>query len=297
MCNANQDSSLQTGRRLPPWLTRPMPAGGAYANINALLNRLKLNTVCRSAGCPNLGQCWSAGTATFMIAGSVCTRNCLFCAVQSGTPQVLDLDEPEHLAQAAKQMKLKHVVITSVTRDDLPDGAAGHFVACINTGRAALPHAAIEVLTPDFSGRADILQTVHRAGPTIFNHNLETVQALTRKIRPQADYQRSLGVLSWMARAGGMWIKSGLMAGLGETDQQVLDTLADLRNAGCQIITIGQYLAPSKGHYPVQRYLEPAWFDQIRDQALAMGFNAVFAGPFVRSSYMADKLHSQALGG
>jgi len=277
-------------RRLPPWLKRPMPSGDHYNKVNKLLGRLRLNTVCHSAQCPNIGQCFSSGTATFMIMGTTCTRNCAFCAVRRGTPGPLESDEPNRIAQGVAQMHLRHVVVTSVTRDDLDDEGAGHFAACINAIRTAVPDTTIEVLTPDFHARPQCLQIIHDAKPTIFNHNIETVAALAEKIRPQADYKRSLQVLQWMSRAGGMWIKSGLMAGLGETDQQILDTLADLREAGCRIITIGQYLAPSKNHYPVQRYLEPAAFDQIRGKAMAMGFDAVFAAPFVRSSYMAEEL-------
>jgi len=225
-----------------------------------------------------------------MILGSVCTRNCRFCAVDSGTPQPVDAQEPTRVAQAAAEMQLRHVVITSVTRDDLPDEGAGHFAACIKAVRAALPQASIEVLTPDFHARPDCLDAIRQARPTVFNHNLETVEALAPRIRPQADYRRSLRVLRYMAEAGGMWSKSGLMVGLGERDEQVLEALRDLRGAGCRIVTIGQYLAPSGSHYRVQRYLPPEWFDRMHEEAMAMGFTAVHAGPFVRSSYLAGEL-------
>lgn len=278
--------------RLPAWLKRPLPQGQDYVKIEGLLKDLHLHTVCRSAQCPNLGQCWSAGTATFMILGKTCSRQCRFCAVEKGTPTQPEADEPQRVARAAAAMNLRHVVVTSVTRDDLPDEGAEHFAATIREIRNLLPTATIEVLTPDFHARADCLDIVGRAEPRIFNHNLETVEPLTPLIRPQADYQRSLSVLRYArSHFSASLVKSGLMVGLGETDDQIRQTLTDLARAGGQIITVGQYLAPSTNHFPTQRYLPPEWFEElsrwVRDH---LDFLAFAAAPFVRSSYLAHDL-------
>ncbi len=279
-------------RRLPAWLKRPLGSGEDYVHVEHLLRDLHLHTVCRSAQCPNLGQCWSAGTATFMILGNVCTRRCRFCAVNKGLPEPLQADEPERVAKASAGMNLKHVVVTSVTRDDLPDEGANHFARTICEIRKALPNSAIEVLTPDFHAKPEFLDIVGRANPTIFNHNLETVRDLSPTIRPQANYERSLSVLKYMREHfPKMYIKSGLMVGLGENDDQIRRSLIDLSDAGCQLITIGQYLAPSKEHYPVQQYLPPEWFEELSAWAKEnLNFLGFAASPFVRSSYLAHEL-------
>jgi lipoyl synthase len=293
----DKEPDCNTGhRRLPAWLKRPLPHGKDYVHVETLLRELHLHTVCRSARCPNLGECWSAGTATFMILGKTCSRNCRFCAVDKGTPLPPDADEPLRVAQAAQAMKLRHVVITSVTRDDLADEGAGHFARSVLEVRKVLPDSTLEVLTPDFHARPDCLDTVSRAQPRVFNHNLETVEPLTLLIRPQADYRRSLTVLSYV-RSGfpNILVKSGLMVGLGETDEQIHQSLRDLANAGCQIVTVGQYLAPSSDHYPTQRYLPPEWFKELTEWATQnFSFVAFAANPFVRSSYLAHELVGNA---
>ncbi len=282
-------------RRLPPWLKRPLPSGSALAQTRRLLDNLELNTVCVEARCPNLTECWSRRTATFMILGERCTRNCRFCAVTSGDPEPVSADEPQRLASAAERLKLKHAVITSVTRDDLPDEGADQFAACIRTVRERLPEATVEVLTPDFHARRDCLQTVLDANPTVFNHNLETVARLHPPIRPQADYERSLRTLE-LARElrPDIRTKSGLMVGLGETDDELIEALRDLRRVGCDLVTIGQYLRPARDerHVPVQRFYSPDEFDALAEQARQIGFLAVASGPFVRSSYLAEKLYA-----
>ena len=279
-------------RRLPAWLKRPLGSGDDYVHVENLLRDLHLHTVCRSAQCPNLGQCWSAGTATFMILGNVCTRRCRFCAVSKGLPEPVQADEPARVAKASAGMNLKHVVVTSVTRDDLADEGANHFAQTILEIRKVLPNSAIEVLTPDFHARPELLDIVGQANPTIFNHNLETVRELSPAIRPQANYERSLAVLTYMRKHfPKIYIKSGLMVGLGENDDQIHRSLTNLTDAGCQLITVGQYLAPSKEHYPVQQYLPPEWFEELtawaKQNLKIIGFAA---SPFVRSSYLAHEL-------
>ncbi len=282
-------------RRLPPWLKKRLPAGGQAAAVSKLLGELNLATVCSSAHCPNLAECFSRRTATFMILGDRCTRSCRFCAVPTGDVPPLRAEEPEAVAEAAARLKLRHVVITSVTRDDLPDGGAGHFAQTIQAVRARLPKAIIEVLTPDFQGDTDAIETVLRAEPAVFNHNLETAADLYDQVRPQADYQQSLNVLSCarsLADSAGVSIhtKSGLMVGCGETHDQIVRTMGDLREANCDILTIGQYLAPSDKHLPVARFVEPAEFAALEQIGRDMGFAAIAAGPFVRSSYQAEEL-------
>lgn len=284
--------------RFPEWMRRRIPPAGKSDEVARLLGKLRLNTVCRSARCPNQAECFARGTATFMILGSVCTRDCHFCAVPTGHPCLIDSDEPKAVAEAAARLGLKHVVITSVTRDDLPDGGAAHFCAVIEAVRARLTHATVEVLTPDFAGKTSDVDAVVSAGPEVFNHNVETVPRLYRHVRPQAQYHRSLDVL---ARAGKqandagikMLTKSGLMLGLGETDAELLDVFADLRREGVSLLTLGQYLAPSPEHAPIARFVTPGEFDSLRRKALGMGFSAVAAGPYVRSSYLAGMLLSE----
>ena len=284
-------------RRLPPWMKRPLPAPAATARVRATLSRLALHTVCEGAHCPNLPECFACGTATFMILGDTCTRSCRFCAIGGrGSLAPPRADEPTALAQAAAELGLRHVVITSVTRDDLADGGAEHFARTIRAVREALPAASVEVLTPDFAGDDRCVDAVLGAHPDVFNHNIETVERLSASLRPQAGYARSLAVLRRAATVGegsGLFIKSGLMLGLGEREEEILATLRDLLVAGCRVLTLGQYLAPSPSHAPVERFVEPDEFDRLAAAAREMGFAAVAAGPFVRSSYHAAQMHAQ----
>ncbi|WP_319475642.1 lipoyl synthase [Marispirochaeta aestuarii] len=280
--------SEHTHQRKPDWLRIPVRGGRDLNKVKALLKSLHLNTVCVEANCPNRMECFASRTATFMILGSVCTRNCRFCNVSPGTPEPVDLEEPVRLARAARELGLRHVVVTSVTRDDLPDGGAGHFAAVIRELRTRLPEASIEVLIPDFQGDPDALATVIEAGPEVINHNVETVPRLYSRVRPQADYRRSLELLKRAADCGRpMAVKTGLMLGLGETREEVLELFDDLRRAGCDFLTIGQYLAPSSDHYPVVEYVKPEVFDDYRKEAEQRGFRHVASAPFVRSSYKA----------
>ncbi len=281
--------------RFPPWLRRRIPPAGKSAEVRRLLADLQLETVCSSANCPNISECFGRGTATFMILGPTCTRSCRFCAVASGKPAPPRSSEPAAVAEASARLRLKHVVITSVTRDELPDGGAEHFAATIRAVRTRLPQTTIEVLTPDFQGDEAAVDTVLSAGPDVFNHNIETVPRLYSQVRPQAQYKRSLDVLAYVksSRVGQqvhLLSKSGVMVGLGETGDEVRDVMRDLREIGCDILTIGQYLAPSPRHAPIARFVEPAEFDAMRAEALEMGFSAVAAGPFVRSSYRAEEV-------
>jgi lipoic acid synthetase len=275
---------------LPPWIRVRLSASERVAEVDGLLRAAGLHTVCVAAHCPNRQECFGRGTATFMILGGVCTRDCRFCAVARGPATPPDADEPQRVAAAAARLKLRHVVVTSVTRDDLADGGAGHFAATIQAVRRALPGATVEVLTPDFRGREASLRAVLAAAPDVFNHNLETVRRLQARIRPEADYDRSLRILRRAADyGGGVRIKSGLMVGLGESDEELFAALADLRQAGVEIVTLGQYLAPSRTKAPVARFVAPEAFDEYRRRALALGFKAVAAGPLVRSSYRAEQ--------
>lgn len=276
-------------RRLPEWLKRELPAGNGNFFTQSLIDDLKLETVCESAKCPNRPDCWSRKTATFMVLGNVCTRPCGFCSVPKGShTEAVEADEPTRVAEAAARLGLKHVVITSVTRDDLPDGGAEHFAACIRAVRARIPGAAVEVLTPDFQGNAAAIDTVTDANPEVFNHNIETVPRLYRKVRGRADYRRSLDLLERVKRrAPHMVTKAGLMAGIGETVDELFEVFADLRTIDCDVLTLGQYLAPTLKHIPVARFLPPSEFDEIAARARLLGFKQVVAGPFVRSSYHA----------
>jgi lipoic acid synthetase len=271
-----------------------MPTRGML-DTRRLVNGLRLHTVCVEARCPNVTECWSRGTATFMILGDVCTRGCGFCAVTTGEPLPPAADEPERLAEAAAQLELRHVVITSVTRDDLTDEGTGQFARCIRATRARLPQATSEILVPDFHARRDLIKTVCDAGPNIYNHNLETVASLQRRVRPAASYQRSLDALR-MAKeiAPGVVTKSGMMVGLGETRDELVQAMEDLRQVGCELLTIGQYLRPGTAQLPVERYYPPEDFDNLATEAKALGFTGVASGPFVRSSYFAETLFSQA---
>jgi lipoic acid synthetase len=277
-------------RRLPSWLKRRLPQGNENFFTHHLLRELRLETVCENARCPNRPECYSRRTATFMILGNVCTRPCGFCSVPRGSPEALEDDEPERVALASERLGLRHVVITSVTRDDLPDGGADHFYRCILSVRKRTG-AAVEVLTPDFLGDLRSVDRVLEARPEVFNHNMETVPRLYKKVRGRADYQRSLDVLAHIKRrAPEIVTKSGLMLGLGETTEELLDVLADLRAIACDTLTLGQYLAPTLKHLPVKRYVPPEEFDLLGSMARNLGFKQVASGPFVRSSYHADEL-------
>ena len=286
-------SETSSHRRLPPWLKISTRGAAEREQVRRLLGDLELNTVCQSAMCPNMCECWAKGTATVMILGDHCTRNCRFCAVpHDGAPMPPDSDEPERVAEAAERMKLKFVVVTSVTRDDLPDGGAAHFAAVIRAVRKRMPQAGIEVLTPDFSGRHEDVRTVLAEEPTVFNHNVETCERLTEVIRSGADYRRSLDVLTFasQAAADSVQTKSGIMLGLGESAAEIRTIFADLRSAGVRILTIGQYLPPSKAHWPVDRYVTPEEFEEWgRVARQEYGFSSVASAPFVRSSYMAEQ--------
>ena len=275
--------------RLPEWFRLKLPTASAYFATRNLIDDLNLHTVCESARCPNHWECWSKGTATFMIAGDRCTRACGFCAVDTRRPMALEADEPERVAEATRRMGLKHVVITAVARDDLPDGGAEHFQKVIERVRAVNPGIVIEVLTPDFQDDDAAINTVLSARPEIFNHNLETVRRLTPAVRSVATYVRSLSVLKKVkSRVPELHTKSGLMLGLGETEEELHQALRDLREARCDILTLGQYLQPSQKHLPVTEFIHPDKFAEHKEIAEAMGFLHVASGPLVRSSYHAD---------
>ncbi len=276
--------------RLPSWFRRPLPPRAEGGRVKALLEQLDLHTVCEGAQCPNRTACWHEGTAAFLILGSHCTRDCRFCAIpHHAAPDAPDADEPAHLAEAAQAMGLRHVVITSVTRDDLPDGGAGHFSTTIGEIRQRLPETTVEVLIPDFQGNTSQLDVVLDAAPDILNHNLETVKRLHPIVRPQGSYMNSLSILRHAAQQGAR-TKSGLMLGMGETETEVRSALQDLRDAGVTILTLGQYLAPSADHHPIDRFVTPAEFDRWRETALTLGFTSVASAPEVRSSYHAEEL-------
>ncbi|HZT82094.1 MAG TPA: lipoyl synthase [Gemmataceae bacterium] len=277
-------------RRLPGWLKRNLPRGNGNYFTQELLRELRLETVCENARCPNRPECYARRTATFMILGNVCTRPCGFCSVTKGHPDAPEEDEPERVAEAALRLGLKHVVITSVTRDDLPDGGADYFRRCILAVRERTG-AAVEVLTPDFLGDLAAVDRVLEARPEVYNHNLETVPRLYKKVRGRADYRRSLDLLAHVKRRSPETVtKSGLMLGLGETVEELFEVLSDLRAAGCDTLTLGQYLAPTLRHVPVARFVPPAEFDELAALARTLGFGKVAAGPFVRSSYHADEM-------
>ena len=281
--------------RLPAWLRRPIATAGKSGYVSGLLDELALNTVCQSAKCPNRGECFGAGTATFLIMGDACTRGCRFCAVETRPPEPLDPDEPRRVGEAASRMGLRHVVITSVTRDDIEDGGAAHFVATIEAVRAAVPGVAVEVLTSDFAGREASVDLVAAARPEVYNHNLETVPRLYPQVRPGADYERSLRVLARVRETHPeVPTKSGVMLGLGETPDEVLEVGADLLAHGVSMLTLGQYLRPSSAHLPVAEFVEPGVFAELAREAYGMGFSAVASAPFVRSSYHAGELAHEA---
>lgn len=285
-------SSASVTTRLPHWARKGSPLAPGARALRVLLRDQKLTTVCEEARCPNLGECFSRGTATFMLLGDRCTRRCGYCSVATGRPLVVDAEEPARVAEAAARLGLRYVVLTAVARDDLRDGGAGHFAATVAAVRGALPGARIEVLTTDFKGDPDALGTVLAAGPDVFNHNIEMAPRLFASLRPQGDYERSLDVLSAARRIRpGQVTKSGLMAGLGETDGEILGVLRDLRQAGVDIVTLGQYLRPTRDHAPVDRYLTPAAFEALGQSARDLGFPTVYSGVFVRSSFNAEEVY------
>ena len=279
----------------PDWLKIRLTSGAAFAATRQLLNRHSLHTVCRSAMCPNLQECWSRGTATFLLLGNVCTRSCRFCAVGKATnPPSPDALEPENIALAVQAMRLKHAVLTSVTRDDLHDGGAGHWVGSIRAIRSLTPSVTIECLIPDFQGNGHAMDLVMAEAPEVLNHNIETVPSLYSKVRPQANYSKSLQLLERAKQKHGLNTKSGLMVGMGETAEEVARSLSDLTLHGCDMVTIGQYLQPSSSHLPVERYITPDEFEHYQRVAEAAGFRHVQSGPFVRSSYHAEALTNKA---
>jgi lipoic acid synthetase len=282
--------AVDQAQRKPEWLKVRFPGGDSYLRLKSLMREQRLHTVCEEARCPNIGECWQAGTATFMILGDVCTRACAFCAVTSGRPLGLDLGEPLRVARAVKRMELAHAVVTSVNRDDLPDGGASLFAATIRSIRRLSPGTSVEVLIPDFLGDWAALETLMAARPEILNHNTETVPRLYARVRPKARYERSLELLRGAKALDPQGItKTGVMVGLGETKHELLLVMADLVDAGCDVLTVGQYLRPSAKHAPLERYYRPEEFDELAEAGRRLGFRHVEAGPLVRSSYHAER--------
>lgn len=283
--------------RFPEWLHRRLPLS-LSRETSEILEKYRLNSVCESALCPNRSECWSHRTATFMILGNRCTRRCGFCAIETGRPDPLDPDEPERIAAAAEELGLQYVVVTSVARDDLADEGAEHFYRSIRALKARIPGVKVEVLTPDFHGRPELIGRVCEAGPSVYNHNLETVARLQRSVRPQAQYRRSLEVIEWVSGSfPGICTKSGLMLGLGEKEEEVLGASRDLREAGCEILTLGQYLSPSEEHLELVEFIPPEVFQRLADRVRQMGFREVYAGPYIRSSYHAEETFGHQVRG
>ena len=285
-------SELKDRERLPRWMKMQLPKGESYSRVKNLVNNHQLHTICTSGNCPNIGECWNRGTATFMILGDICTRNCKFCGVTTGKPLPPDPEEPRRIAESVRIMQLKHAVITSVDRDDLSDLGAGFWAETIWEVKKLNPDTKIEVLIPDFQGKAELISKVIDAAPEVISHNMETVERLTPQIRSAAKYRTSLEVIRCIANSG-IIAKSGIMLGLGETEAEVLQVMDDLRTAGCKVLTIGQYLAPTLEHIQVKEYITPEQFDRYRTIGLEKGFSFVESSPLVRSSYRAD-LHTNA---
>lgn len=287
--------SVPAGARRPEWLRITLRTDERFRELRSMVGELRLNTVCEEARCPNIYECWNAGTATFMILGDTCTRSCGFCNVHSGRPKAgVDVDEPRHVAEAVARLRLSHAVITSVDRDDLPDGGAAHFAQVIAAIKERVPGCAVEVLTPDFKKKPGALDTVLDAGPVVFAHNVETIPRLYREVRPGSSYEGSVGLLRAAAarrdRDGlALRVKSSIIVGLGEEDGEVLDVMRDLRGAGVDVVTLGQYLQPTPGHLPVARWVHPDAFENFRREGMALGFFHVESGPLVRSSYHAER--------
>ena len=279
---------VQTKIGKPKWLRVKLPTGESYREVRRLVDKHKLHTICESGSCPNMGECWGEGTATFMILGNICTRSCGFCAVKTGRPSAVDLMEPKRVADSVKLMKVKHAVLTSVDRDDLPDGGADIWVETVSQIRIESPGTTLETLIPDFAGKWENLQKIINVAPEIVSHNLETVRRLTKEVRIQAKYDRSLELL-FRLKKGGMKTKSGVMLGLGESEEEVIETMEDLRNVNVDVLTLGQYLQPTPKHLFVQDFITPEKFQFYKDLGLKMGFKYVESGPLVRSSYRAEK--------
>jgi len=275
-------------RKKPDWLKVKLPTGKEYAKVRGIVDNYKLNTICQSGNCPNMGECWGAGTATFMILGNICTRSCGFCSVATGKPEAIDKFEPLRVAKSVKLMNVKHCVITSVDRDELEDGGSITWAETVNAIRKISPETTLETLIPDFKGEKHNIQRIIDVAPEIVSHNIETIRRLTRKVRIQAKYDRSLEVLKYL-KDSGMKTKSGIMVGLGETQEEVLETMHDLRAVGVDVLTVGQYLQPTPKHLPVVEYIKPEVFDMFKKAGLDMGFRFVESGPLVRSSYHAER--------
>lgn len=279
----------------PNWLRVKLPIGESYKHVRGLVDTHKLHTICESGNCPNMGECWGEGTATFMILGNICTRSCGFCAVATGRPNPVDWDEPQRVAEAIYLMKVKHAVITSVDRDELEDGGSIIWQNTVKAVRALNPDTTLETLIPDFKGEKQNIQRIIDVVPEVVSHNIETVERLTRQVRIQAKYWRSMDVIKTL-KEGGMRTKSGIMLGLGETKEEVVQTMQDLYNSGCDVITIGQYLQPTKKHLPVQRFVHPDEFAEYKELGYQMGLDYVESGPLVRSSYHSDRHVSKGIG-
>lgn len=282
------DALLKERPRKPDWLRVKLPTGKEYAEVRKIVSTHKLHTICESGNCPNMGECWGAGTATFMILGNICTRSCGFCSVATGRPKAVDLQEPERVAESVRLMSVKHCVITSVDRDDLKDGGSAIWVETINAIRRVSPLTKFETLIPDFQGKWENLQRIIDVKPDIVSHNMETVRRLTKEVRIQAKYDRSLEVLKRL-KEGGLKTKSGVMLGLGETEAEIIETMDDLRAVGCDVLTLGQYLQPTPKHLPVKEFIRPEVFAKYKEIGLQKGFRFVESGPLVRSSYHAEK--------
>ncbi len=284
----NESAIIPEKVKKPKWLRVKLPVGKKYTDLRSLVDKYKLNTICTSGSCPNMGECWGEGTATFMILGNICTRSCGFCGVKTGRPETVEWDEPEKVARSIKLMSIKHAVLTSVDRDDLKDGGSIIWAETVNAVRRANPGTTLETLIPDFQGNEKQIDRIIKVAPEVVSHNMETVKRLTREVRIQAKYERSLGVLKYL-KENGMRTKSGIMLGLGETEEEVIQTMKDLRNVGLDVITIGQYLQPSKKHLPVKEFITPDQFKKYETLGLEMGFMYVESGALVRSSYKAHK--------
>lgn len=287
-----EKSNKDLGKR-PDWLKVRLPIGENYSDVKNLMRRQHLNTVCEEAKCPNISECWNHRTATFMILGDTCTRSCGFCNVKLGMPNELDLDEPKRVVQSVVELNLRHVVITSVNRDELKDGGAAIFKECVRLIREQKPDCTVEILIPDFKGEEEAFNIIMQSPPDILNHNMETVHRLYHAVRPQAKYERSLELIKWF-KSKGLKTKSGIMVGIGEKQEEVLDLMKDLVDYGCDILTIGQYLQPTKMHLPVDRFVTPDEFNLYREEGLKLGFKIVESAPLVRSSYHADQ-HARAI--
>ncbi|MDA0988701.1 MAG: lipoyl synthase [Chloroflexi bacterium] len=277
-------------RRLPPWFKVPMPGGKNYIDVQNLLQQSELHTVCEEAHCPNIGECWENRSATFMVLGDICTRACRYCAVKTGRPLIVDMDEPQRLAHTVERLGLRYCIITSVDRDDLPDGGAFIFAHCIKQVRQRLPECRVEVLIPDFQGSRPALDTVMRAAPDVLNHNIETVERVFHSVRPRGDYRQSLELLAAAREISPRAVtKSGMMVGLGEEWDEIVQTMKDLRSVDCDLLTIGQYLRPSSKHVPLEKFYTPQEFEELRKEGERLGFRHVASGPLVRSSYHAEE--------